>query len=567
FTTHLYHIANSIVFTSRVLFVKLFVKLLSLEEDENKDLKKELEELRRELNFLKGAQVVPRSPPSPAPRTHLVSVKLREIVEIVPKFDGHNIPVSQFIKACRRALESLPLDYTEETETSLTRLLISKLNGHAYVVIENFRINKVEQLIERLKDAFLPAHSSNYYRGQLANEYKKPGEHVLDYYGRVRDLTQSIIDEESKSRGKLEFRMEREIEQEGLDAFIRGLPSEYRTAMRFEKYKDFNSALVCILCVNKEIQDDAIRSNSSNFRKNFSNIRQIEEVIHCTYCNKVGHSERECQQKSGNFNNNQAGRQSPKFRKFNSPDYSNNQTGRRSPTFKKFTSSNFKNNQAGRKSPIFGNSKPPNFRKLGKGSDGRRTPPSLSQDASNDKSKSGIVSIRQIIYKPVIGAPCVAASSPQLTGQATLMIDTGADVNLIKLAAIQKPTDIDSTKIIQLKENSSFCIPPRSSKFGYCHVINSELREGYIPRLELPPGVYAGEALVKNINGKAYFKISNKNQKSVTFEIPRLELLAFSEGTLPNSDSSISNSATNIPKSEPPDFLSSIHTIFAEAIS
>ncbi|KAI4474736.1 hypothetical protein M0802_015470 [Mischocyttarus mexicanus] len=292
-------------------------------EDENKDLKKELEELRRELNFLRGAHVVQRSPPSPAPRTHLVSVKLREIVEIVPKFDGHNIPVSQFIKACRRALESLPSDYTEETETSLTRFLISKLNGHAYVVIENFRINKVEQLIERLKDAFHPAHSSNYYRGQLANEYKKPGEHILDYYGRVRDLTQSIIDEESKSRGKLEFRMEREIEQEGLDAFIRGLPSEYRTPMLFEKYKDFNSALVCILRVNKEIQDDAIRSNSSNFRKNFSNIRQIEEVIHCTYCNKVGHSERECRKKLANFNINQAGRQSPKFRKFNSPDFSN----------------------------------------------------------------------------------------------------------------------------------------------------------------------------------------------------------------------------------------------------
>ncbi|KAI4491335.1 hypothetical protein M0802_010268 [Mischocyttarus mexicanus] len=151
--------------------------------------------------------------PLPAPRTVHASIKLREITETVPKLDGHNIAVSQFARCCRRTLDSLPLDFTSETEISLTTLLIFKLSGHAYVVVENLKITRLEQLIERLKDAFLPSHSSNFYRGQLATEIKKPGEHVLDYFSRIRELTQSIIEIESKQVGCLERRVERKIEE------------------------------------------------------------------------------------------------------------------------------------------------------------------------------------------------------------------------------------------------------------------------------------------------------------------------------------------------------------------
>ncbi|KAI4482178.1 hypothetical protein M0802_013761 [Mischocyttarus mexicanus] len=476
------------------------------------------------------ALVVQQTPPSTAPRKQFASIKLRKITEIVPSFDGNNILVSKFVKACSRALESLPLDYTEKTETSLTMLLISKLNGHA-----------------------------------------------------VRDLTQSIIEEKSKARKKLEIRIEREIEEERLDAFTLGLPSEYRTEMRLKKYKDCNFALVCILRVNKQIHDDAITSNSSNKKKKFSNIRQIKEDVSCTYCNKAGLTERECQQKLGYYRNEQAKRISPI------------------------------NEQAETRPPLFRNLKPLSFW-------------SRNQQCYYCKKMGHWkAECRKRIYNE--------NQKQKLTGQAKLMIDTGADVNLIKLVAIRKLTDIDSTEIIQLKgistriqntlstvdinifgestvfhvvedyfpinadgilgneflrtiptaiddikeilfvrdkkvpftESSSLCIPQRYPKFGYYHILNTELREGYIPRLELLPGVYTSEALVKNINGKAYFKISNTNPKSVKFEIPRLDLLAFSAGTVPNSESSTSDSATNIPKSEPSDFLSSIHTISAEA--
>ncbi|KAI4486889.1 hypothetical protein M0802_012240 [Mischocyttarus mexicanus] len=262
--------------------------------DSNDGLRREIEDLRRELNLMRRITPFAPHPPSPLPRSSYISFKLWEITETIPRFDRHNIPVSQFSKACRRALESLPSDHSSEVETSLIRPLLPKLSGHAYIVVENVKINKVEQLIERFKDAFLPSHGSNYYQGQLATEFMKPGEHVLDYFSRMRELTQSIVDEEAKQIGHLEHRVERKIEEEGLDAFMRSLPRDYRIAMRFEKLEDFNAALICLLKVDKQIQEDRKRVVSPTFKNQVVNIRPINGVKKCSHCKKDGHLEETC---------------------------------------------------------------------------------------------------------------------------------------------------------------------------------------------------------------------------------------------------------------------------------
>ncbi|KAI4497560.1 hypothetical protein M0802_007330 [Mischocyttarus mexicanus] len=87
----------------------------------------------------------------------------------------------------------------------------------------------------------------------------KPGEHELNYFSRMREPTQSIVDKEAKQVGLLEHRIERKIEEEGLDAFISGLPRNYRVAMRFEKFEDFNVALIRLLRMDKQIKENEKR--------------------------------------------------------------------------------------------------------------------------------------------------------------------------------------------------------------------------------------------------------------------------------------------------------------------
>ncbi|KAI4473513.1 hypothetical protein M0804_015308 [Polistes exclamans] len=273
--------------------------------EEDSELKREIEDLRREIREMRTI-----APFAPLPHLSQSSFKLRELIEQVPNFDGHNVPVTQFTRACRRALESLPANSSAEMETSLTRLLLSKLSGHAYLVIEGLRINKVECLIERLKDAFLPSRGSNYYRGQLATEFMRPGEHMLDYFSRIKELTQSILDETTESSVHVERRVELAIEREGLDALIRGLPRDYKTALKFEYFSNFDEILICLLKIDKQIKeedskmgilrtegqvkDDKKGNVSPTFRNREANIRQIKESIVCEYCHKLGHKGDDC---------------------------------------------------------------------------------------------------------------------------------------------------------------------------------------------------------------------------------------------------------------------------------
>ena len=55
-------------------------------------------------------------------------VSLCDTLEVVPLFDGSNIPLSHFIEGCYEAKEMLP---TPTAQENLARLLRSKSSGEA----------------------------------------------------------------------------------------------------------------------------------------------------------------------------------------------------------------------------------------------------------------------------------------------------------------------------------------------------------------------------------------------------------------------------------------------------
>jgi len=77
------------------------------------------------------------------------------------------------VYTCLQTSTMLPVPTPPETEENLVRLIKSRLQGHAYLTIEDEPVATVEGLCEALKEAFLPNRSSNYYRGELHNLYKK----------------------------------------------------------------------------------------------------------------------------------------------------------------------------------------------------------------------------------------------------------------------------------------------------------------------------------------------------------------------------------------------------------
>ncbi|KAI4476347.1 hypothetical protein M0804_013662 [Polistes exclamans] len=394
-------------------------------------------------------------------------------------------------------------------------------------------------------------------------EFMRPGEHMLDYFSRIKELTQSTLDESTKSLVQVERRVELAIEREGLDALIRNLPRDYKTALKFEYYSNFDEILICLLKIDKQIKeedskmgilrtdgkvrDDKKRNVSFTFGNPVANIRQIKENVACEHCHKTGHKWDDCFRETVcNYCQKQG---YPENRCFKKKRDNSNMSGRTSP------------------------------------------------NDSTSQTKTGYKSPKKCSY-----SPCVTATSPRLREAVTLMIDAGADINLIKIRNLAKRTVINTKRIVQLTgispdtqktlgtveliifgERTIFhavenhfpisadgiignellrstptnidyirevlivknrripftvgdkvSIPPRTLKVIFCHVINADVKDGYISRIQLPKGVYAGEALVGNVDGRAYFRLINKTSRFVLLQIPKLELLAYNIGTLPS---------------------------------
>ena len=175
------------------------------------------------------------------------------------------------------------------------------------------------------------------------------------------------------------------------------------------------------------------------------------------------------------------------------------------------------------------------------------------------------------------------------------MIDTGAEVNLLKVQAVRRIQDVDignklllkgitpdpvptlgTIKITLLGDDATFhvvtndfpikpqgilgaefltkrnatinyfkkqlefqgnSIPfvnrnqvvpsTRSKTTFFVHVSNPDVEEGYLPLLDLGTGIHAGNALVRNRDGKAYLQIINSNEIDITITVPTVELKEF----------------------------------------
>ncbi|KYN22064.1 hypothetical protein ALC57_05540 [Trachymyrmex cornetzi] len=182
-------------------------------------------------------------------------ISFREATESVPYFDGNNMPVSQFVRACGCAREIVPLS----SERNLTQLLKNKLGGHAYCAVEDEPCETITQLIDLLNGAFGAAKTIDQYRGELSTIYIKRDEHMLDYIGRVKDLRFAILDAERHSRGILTPQVTAEINGLTARSFCDGLPLQYRLQMSPECHTSPHEAFATAKALAKREELDKQR--------------------------------------------------------------------------------------------------------------------------------------------------------------------------------------------------------------------------------------------------------------------------------------------------------------------
>lgn len=81
---------------------------------------------------------------------------------------------------------------------------------------------------------------------------------------------------------------------------------------------------------------------------------------------------------------------------------------------------------------------------------------------------------------------------------------------------------------------NSFRIPARSKLRVTIALKETDKKFGYIRRIDMGPGVYGGEALVRNIGGYAQLYVVNSNPENLEIALPGVELESFSEIPTPD---------------------------------
>ena len=117
-------------------------------------------------------------------------VSLRDELEVVPLFDGSNLPLSHFIEGCTEAKAMLP---TPAPQKNLARLLRGKLSGEARKCIFGSTY-AIEELIKKLKGIYAPAKSVYQLQKELGNTFMWERENVLSYAARMKEIADKIED-------------------------------------------------------------------------------------------------------------------------------------------------------------------------------------------------------------------------------------------------------------------------------------------------------------------------------------------------------------------------------------
>lgn len=250
-----------------------------------KDLPRQINYLREQIDSLQ-ILVQPTASPSPQQTPHTAytppnspasvehsPIRLKDIADSIPKYDGQRMSVFHFSKTCERASDFIPL----HQESYLIQLIISKLVGHAYTAIEGSQFNSVKDLTLKLKLIFGPNKSLNQYRGELANAYMKPNETIFDFIARIKELKEALIDGHSEIHRLDDWTLDN-INADVLASFINGLPLELLIRVKIEGFQNLDDAFLKAIQMSKTLDSEALRRRSSYSNKSQNNPLQRQDI-------------------------------------------------------------------------------------------------------------------------------------------------------------------------------------------------------------------------------------------------------------------------------------------------
>ena len=234
-----------------------------------------------------GAKALVKNLDKSLPRTSratmaVQAIPLKDVLTVVPEFNGENIPLSVFLKGCEEAKEMI----TDENEPHLVKIIRSKLTGEARKAIYGQAFATIGELKDVIKAIYAPAKTVHQLLGEMGNDYQRDNETVISFANRIRDLGRRIIETQRVNTGNVEARFKASIESNSVECFKRGLKTEIE--QRIENSEDMQHIVENAIKAERLVE---ARKALGRGGGKFEDSSQHKGVIRGTYVSQIVNAE------------------------------------------------------------------------------------------------------------------------------------------------------------------------------------------------------------------------------------------------------------------------------------
>ena len=154
---------------------------------------------------------------------------LKVLVDLIPTFEGNNIPVQTFARECRFAEEGV----SRNLLPLLIRLLKAKIKGEAELYVRNLQFEYLDELLNTLERAFGASKTLFQIQAEISQLKQNQGELILSYAARAMELFSKLSEiAKSQSPANIAAIKIREYDSEVTSCFCLGLQGELEFRVR-----------------------------------------------------------------------------------------------------------------------------------------------------------------------------------------------------------------------------------------------------------------------------------------------------------------------------------------------
>ena len=226
------------------------------------------------------------------------NLPIKDAIELIPKYNGVNIPLSAFLDGCREARSMIP----PINEPDLAKLIKMRLFGEALKSAQSKVFSNIDEIAKFFNSIFGSAKTCHQLHGELANMRQKRNESVITFSNKIKAIAQELLEAAIREK-RVHSGYNMQLEKDKVKFFIRGLHWVIKARMGQAESLDAATEQAIEIerdfaCYDSAELNETIKSMGELQidKVERSRINRVEaaELVSCRFCRKPGHVERDC---------------------------------------------------------------------------------------------------------------------------------------------------------------------------------------------------------------------------------------------------------------------------------